>query len=127
LLYYKTENLADKLYLKGGNPMKKFFSSLIFLTTIFFLVVSCSQCKAAAPKYNQISGVVAEVQYIVAGSYFDKANNKITIVRFKNGRIKAFNGISNEIFQEGKINIIFYTIKNTMYITKDTIVSVEIK
>ena len=105
---------------KGGNPMKKFFASLIVVTTMLFLVVGCDQGQTPAPKYDQISGVVAEVQYIAQGSSFNAPDIKQTIVSFEDGRVKAFNGISNEVIQKGKTNVIYYNKYNN-------IVSVEIR
>ena len=100
--------------------MKKFFASLIVVTTMLFLVVGCDQGQTPAPKYDQISGVVAEVQYIAQGSSFNAPDIKQTIVSFEDGRVKAFNGISNEVIQKGKTNVIYYNKYNN-------IVSVEIR
>lgn len=99
--------------------MKRFFASLIVVTMLFF-VAACEQGHQQTPKYHQISGVVTEVQYIAQGSSFNAPDIKQTIVTFEDGRVKAFNDISNEVIQKGKKNIIFYNKHNN-------IVSVEIK
>lgn len=79
-------------------------------------LVGCTQVKEIIPKKpepKQISGVVAGVQYIdITG---------MTVVTFQDGRVKAFNRLSDEIFHKGKVNIISY------HPTRHVIVSVEIE
>jgi len=63
---------------------------------------------------NRIEGIVSEVDY----------GNPVmtsTVVRFEDGRVKSFNGISHEVFQKGVMNIIAYD--DSDYIISVTIVS----
>ncbi|MCK5211884.1 hypothetical protein KAJ89_04235 [Candidatus Parcubacteria bacterium] len=90
---------------------KQFFIGVILITMLLF--------SAGCDENKQISGVVVGVDYIATASSFGTAGIENTIVEFKDGRVKVFNGISEVvIFQKNKINVITYS--------ENRIVSVEI-
>lgn len=78
------------------------------LIAIICLIVLFN-CGNYEPK--TIRGVVEKVDYIAEGSSFNAHDIKNTIVKFEDGRTIAFNGISNAIFQKGKLNVIYYSKK----------------
>lgn len=84
--------------------MKKFFVSMVCVVAL--LSLGCE--KAVQPLDQKIEGVVVDVNYIAQGSSFNAQDIKKTIVRFEDGRIKAFEGISQYTFQKGKVNIITF-------------------
>lgn len=87
---------------------------------IFYIIMFCVCCSIYCfNPYGQIRGVVVEVNHITKGSSFNSFDIKKTIVEFKDGRKKIFEGISNATFYKGEINIITYDKFS------DTIVSVQ--
>lgn len=89
------------------------------LAGLLAFMASCGgTTEEESEKHQEISGVVAEVEYIAEGSSFNAPDIKQTIVRFEDGRVKAFNGISNAVFQEGVINVITFS-------KRDNIISVK--
>jgi hypothetical protein len=58
-----------------------------------------------------ISGVVENVEYYVC----DNNTNNYTVVRFTDGKIKAFKGISHETFQRNRDNEIKYGAGNDVF------------
>jgi len=96
--------------------------SLSFLSVVLvaiFIIVCVLGCQLEEPTF-QVKGVVEDVSFIAQGSSFNASDIKNTIVKFDDGRVKAFYGISEFVFQRGKMNIITY---NQLGIIK----SVEIK
>jgi hypothetical protein len=83
-------------------------------------LADAAEAKQPANHDRQISGLVVDVQYIAEGSSFNAPDIVKTIVTFEDGRVKAFNGISTEIFQKGVTNVIDYN-------RSDNIISVKIE
>ncbi len=103
--------------------MKKFFMSAILAVTMLF-VAGCDQNSGFEPlkdtEYKHISGIVADVQYIAEGTSFNAPDIRKTVVRFEDGRVKAFNEITEETIQIGRTNVFSYN-------KSGQIVSVEIE
>ena len=83
-------------------------SGLIIVIIISFLLQGCIE----PTKPNVIQGVITEVEYIAEGSSFNASDIKKTIIKFKDGRVKSFEGISDMVFQKGKFNVITYNNSN---------------
>jgi hypothetical protein len=82
-------------------------AKLLLIIILMAIMVGCTN----PPKTYQISGVVEEVEYIAEGSSFNSVDILVTVVRFKDGRVKAFNGISGFTFVKGAENTIKYSSK----------------
>lgn len=89
--------------------IKRPFVNLIFTVPVLFLV-GCAHIEEITkdPEPKQISGVVSSVQYIAQSGSLGQQPTQKTIVTFQDGRIKSFDGLSDETFQKGKMNIISY-------------------
>lgn len=74
------------------------------------------------PQTVQIGGILESVEYLNPPQPSWGHSDCYTVVRFTDGRVKSFWGISQETFQAGKQNIITYPREGTPYILK-----VEIK
>ena len=89
---------------------RKGYILLVIFGFAVFTVVFLSGCglgpQGVETKNPQIKGVVEKVEYIMEGNFL--STSKTTIVKFEDGRVKAFSGISGEVFQEGKVNVITY-------------------
>jgi len=86
--------------------MNKFFFVTISLVLALSFFSGCFLVES--PPIPDISGVVTDVEYLAEGSSFNASDIMNTIVTFEDGRIKAFNGISNEVFQIGRVHVIEY-------------------
>lgn len=86
--------------------MKKNLLLVIILTAIMISMVAILGCYQ--PPTYQISGEIVKVEYIAEGSSFNAQDILVTVVRFKDGRVKTFNGISKLMFMEGVVNTIVY-------------------
>ena len=93
----------------------KFF--VVFASVTLIILVGCHQIDCHK---KQIIGIVVKVEYITERLPFGTPPIKNTIVTFKDGRIKVFDGICDIILQKGRTNVITYNLFNK-------IVSVEIK
>ncbi len=80
--------------------MKK---NILLMIILMVIMVGCYQSKT-----YRISGEIEKVEYIAEGSSFNSQDIMVTIVRFKDGRVKTFNGISKLMFMEGVVNTIVY-------------------
>ncbi len=88
---------------------------IVFLITFlitFFVVVEIEKSR----KFVEIQGIVCNVEYIAEGSSWNSFDVKKTVITFDDGRIKCFQGISDAVFQKGKINVIVYDNKGIDYV-----------
>jgi len=91
----------------------KRFTLLAALTGILMLSLLTIGCGVEQQsELYKMEGVVVSVDYIAEGSSFNAPDIKNTVVEFEDGRVKSFNGISNEVFQKGKWNVITYNKRN---------------
>jgi len=99
----------------------KTLSVALLLVISLSLLVGCETPTKQMPKeYQEISGVVTEIEYLVVASSINDLGVRNTIVTFEDGRVKAFNGISNAVFKKQAINVITFNEYNN-------IISVEIQ
>jgi len=85
--------------------MKKFFASLVCIVA-FLSVVGCTDERKPVQPDPTIEGVITDVKYIAQVASLSSIRQ--TIITFEDGKVKAFEGISDCTFQKGKMNIVTY-------------------
>lgn len=92
--------------------MEKFtcwFMGAVVAVLIILVFIDSNKTELAATETHVISGVVVDVDFIAKTSSFNAADIKKTIVKFDDGRVATFNGISNQVLQKGRMNEISFS------------------